>query len=335
MRTTGTGAVGHGGLTRRAMLAALGSLAAAGAQAQAPGFPARPIRLIVPWAPGALVDNTARILADIARTHMGQPFIVENKPGASGTIAAAEVARASPDGYTLLVANASQMTIAPLVQPNLPFNPATDLVPVVQLAEEYELLVGNRNLPPDSVQDLVAYLRSRPGEINFSSAGVGSVTHLIGEMFRIQAAVDIVHVPFRGAAPAVQAVLGGDVSLTFASASSTRALAASGQLKVYAISASRRSRWLPAVPTLEESGIPGVSVPFWVGLVAPARTPAPVLAILRDRLGRALREPDAIARFEQVGIEVVPAGPEAFTAMMTEEAARWRTLLANPRVSIQ
>jgi tripartite-type tricarboxylate transporter receptor subunit TctC len=325
---------GRARIGRRGALAALGGLLTA-APALAQDFPTRPIRLIVPWAPGALVDNTARILADTARPFLGQPIIVENKPGASGTIAAAEVARSTPDGYTLLVANASQMTIAPLVQRNLPFNPTTDLVPVIQLAEEYEMLVGNKNLPANTLQELVAYLRARPGEVNFSSAGVGSVTHLLGEMFRIQANVDIVHIPFRGAAPAVQGVLSGDVSLTFASVSSTRALAASGQLKIYGISASRRSRWLPEVPTLQEGGVPGVVVPFWVGLVAPARTPAPVLAALRNGLNRALHASEVLARFEQIGIEVTPAGSEEFAAMMTEEAARWRALLANPRVSLQ
>ncbi|TCH98110.1 tripartite tricarboxylate transporter substrate binding protein [Roseococcus sp. SYP-B2431] len=307
--------------TRRSLLASAPLLAAAPAAAQ-PAWPTRPVRLVVPFAPGGPSDVCARILADRLNTGWGQPVVIENRPGAGGNIGADAVAKAAPDGHTLLVP-ASSIIAAPFLVPTLPFDPMRDLAPVAEVVDYPMVVLAHPSVQASNMQELVALARRSPGEVTYSSAGVGNTSHLAPALFASMAGVEMTHVPYAGAAPSQAAILGGQVSISFnnplQSVNSIRA----GQLKALGVTGKTRWRDLPDVPTIAEQGFPDYEAISWIGLLAPAATPEGVLAKIERDVLALLRDEAVANRLRTAGFEVQPRGRAAYRAVMEADTTLW------------
>ncbi len=258
------------------------------AQAQAQDYPSRPVKIIVPTPPGGPVDVMARITANYLQTALGQAFVIENRGGAGNTIGSKDAAEATPDGYTLLYSSASGLVIAPLLHPDAGYNPQTDYAPIALVAATSNVLVVNPAVPAKTVAELVAYAKANPGKVNFSSGGIGVLPHLIGEMFKAQAGVDIVHVPYKGGGPSINDLIAGNVQMTFESTTVLLPLIKAGKLRALAVTTKKRIPQLPDVPTMVESGYPNFVTTAWTGLLAPAHTPAPIVAKLNATINEGL-----------------------------------------------
>src|SRR5262247_3516109 len=262
-------------------LLALGAvLAGSAAPAVTQPYPARPVKIIVPTPAGGPVDVMARLLANHLSPRLGQSFVVDNRPGAGNTIGSKEAALAEPDGYTLLYSSASGLVLAPMLQKNAGYDPLTSYDPIALVAQSSNILVVHPSVPVGSVQELVAYAKANPGKVNFSSGGIGVLPHLIGEWFKSAAAIDIVHVPYRGGGPSINDLVAGQVQMTFEGTSVLLPLIQSGKLRALATTSAKRISELPDLPTMAESGFPGFVSTSWTGLLAPVRTPRVVI----DRL---------------------------------------------------
>ena len=283
------------------LLPRLAALVFAGA-ASAQGFPNKPLRLIVPFSAGSGTDIAARAVGEVMAKGLGQPVVVENRPGAGGTLAAAQVARGEADGYTLLVPSSGH-AVNPSIYPNLPYDTLRDLTGVAPLVAMPNVLVVAPSRGWKSVADLVAAAKAKPGALNYASAGVGSATHFNAEKFRLQAGLDAVHVPFKGTPEAIGDVVGGRVDWFFAPLSSALPLIRDGRLQALAVSTPKRSALLPDVPTTVEAGVPDSDYTFWVALVAPAATPAAVIARLQQEVAKALEQPELVERLAKLGAE--------------------------------
>ena len=306
---------------RPLLLAALALSASAGAIAQA----AKPIRLIVPYAPGGPLDITARALAERAQGTLGT-IVVDNKPGAGGNIGSDLVAKAAPDGHTIGVAAVATHAINPWLFSRLPFDPAKDFAPITQMVRVPNVLVINQDtasrLHIETLADLIAYARKNPAKLNYGSGGNGSAGHLAGEMFKAQAGLFMVHIPYAGGNPAQLALVSGQVDFNIDNLATASANIKAGKLKALAVTTAKRSPLLPGVPAIAET-IKGFEVDTWWGLVAPAGTPADVIARLNAAFTEALRAPETQARFAQLMAEPVPTTPEAFGQLMARERARY------------
>ncbi len=302
------------------MLAAL-ALSAAAAHAEV--YPARPIRMIVAYPPGGGTDIVGRMIAQKLGETLGQSVIVENRGGASGNIGTELTARAAPDGYTVLMGNVAPNAINVSLFKNLPFDPVADFAPVSLVASTPNVLVVNPSTPARTVKEVVALAKARPGTLNFASAGVGSSSHLAGELFRILAGADIVHVPYKGAGPAMIDVLSGRIQLYFATMPAAMPHVKSGKLAPIAVTSAKRSQALPELPTVAESGVPGYEASTWYGVLAPAHTPSAVIARLHAEIVRILAEPELRARLADQGFEPVGNSPEEFGAYIKSEIAKW------------
>ncbi len=258
------------------VLAALMALSgsSARAQAQTADYPSRPVKIIVPTPPGGPVDVMARISANYLQSALGQAFVIENRGGAGNTIGSKDAAEAPPDGYTLLYSSASGLVIAPLLHADAGYNPQTDYAPIALVAATSNVLVVNPAVPAKTVAELVAYAKANPGKVNFSSGGIGVLPHLMGEMFKAQAGVDIVHVPYKGGGPSINDLISGNVQMTFESTTVLLPLIKAGKLRALAVTTKKRIAQLPEVPTMIESGYPNFVTTAWTGLLAPAHTPA-------------------------------------------------------------
>jgi tripartite-type tricarboxylate transporter receptor subunit TctC len=307
-------------LKRFALLAAL-LAAAAPALAQAP-YPTRAVRLIVGFPPGGGVDINARMLAPKLAEHLGQPVVVENKPGASTNIANDFVAKSAPDGYTLLI-NTAAIAINMSLFRNLPFDTLRDFAPVSLFSESPNVLVVPAKLPAQSVKDLVALARKSPGKLNYSSAGVGTTQHLAAELFKLRTGTYIVHIPYKGSAPSLTALIAGEVDLSFANVPAIHGHVTSGRLRALATAASRRDAQLPDVPTMQEAGVEGVEVSVWYGVFAPAKTPPEIVRKVADGVIGATRDPEIRKRMLEQGANPVGSTPEEFGKLLREEVARW------------
>jgi len=300
----------------------LAALCQAGlAQAQAP-FPNKPIRLIVTSPAGGSNDILNRTLGAKLAENLGQPVLIDNRPGASGFVAAEMVAKSPADGYTLLAATEATLVTNPLFFPKVPYDPERDFAPVTIAVEVSYVLLVHPSVPAKTVRELIALARSKPGQLNYASSGNGSSFHLSMELFKRMAGVDIVHVPFKGSALSVNSMLAGEVQIMFNGTPNGVPLAKSGRLRALAVAGAKRSLLAPELPTIAESGLPGYEMGGWFGTVAPTGTPAPVIAKLNSEYVRALRTPEVRERLEGFGFEVVGSTPGEFASRMRSESQR-------------
>ena len=286
-------------------------------------YPSKPLRIVVPYPAGGGIDIISRVIGERLTQRLGQPVLVDNRPG-GGTILAAElVARAVPDGHTLMVTTDSTITINPHLYAKLPYDPVRDFAPVIQLVLLNQLLLANPAVPANTLKELIAYAKANPGKLNYASYGNGSQPHLAMEMLKSQAGIDIVHVPYKGIPQAVPAALAGEVQLTFSGAASSQAHIKAGRLKPLAIGGKSRLALLPDVPTFTESGFPDIPSNAWFGVFVPAATPREIVMKLHAELTRVLREPDFMEKeITAKGYELVASTPEEFAAFLIADSAR-------------
>ena len=300
------------------------AVAAAVAAAQ-DKFPTRPITLVCPFQAGGVADAISRAVAPIMSESLRTPVIVDNRPGATGAIGAAYVARAKPDGHTLLIVPNSVLAINQWVYKSLPYNPETDFTPVIDVGTSPNLLVVHPSVAADTLAELIALARKKP--LSFASAGNGSPQHLCGELLNVSAGIDLVHVPYKGAAPALQDVIAGHVPLMCNALSLVLPQVRAGRLRAIALAANARHPQAPEVPTAREAGLPGFESDVWFGFVAPAATPAAIVERLNVEIGRALRMPAVAAPLQANGLTIVADSPREFGALIAAESAKWRRIV--------
>ncbi|MFL4978649.1 MAG: Bug family tripartite tricarboxylate transporter substrate binding protein [Xanthobacteraceae bacterium] len=312
----------------RCCAVALLSLLVLALQVAAETYPERVIRIVNPFPPGGSVDVTARILAQKLSENLGQQVIVENRAGAGGNTGADSVAKAEADGYTLLFTAPGPLVInQTLYTKGLPFDPTRDFAPVALFAVAPIVLMVHPGVAAQNVQELIALAKAQPGNISFASAGNGSTNHLAGEMFKSMAKIDIVHVPYRGAGPAMNDLIGGHVQMFFDLLPSSLPQIKTGKVRALGNAGAQRPAALANLPTVAEQGLPGFDASSWMGLVAPAKTPAPVLARLSEEIARVLKEPDMIVRIRELGSEPGHAFGAAFGTFMHAETAKWAEVI--------
>jgi tripartite-type tricarboxylate transporter receptor subunit TctC len=288
-------------------------------------YPSKIVKVVIPW-PGGSNDAAGRIVFQKVAESMGQPVVIENRAGASGTIGAAYVAKSAPDGYTVMVTSASHIANAHLYK-NLPFDALNDFIGITPLTVQTGILIVHPSLPVKTVKDLIALAKAKPGSINYGSSGSATGTHLSAELFKYMTGIEMVHVPYKGGGPAVQALLGGQVQLNFATIVSVLPHVRSGKLRAVAVTTARRSPSAPDVPTIAESGVPGYDHAPWNGFLAPAKTPRPIIARLNEETARLLRAPDVQPVFTNEGAEPVGNSPEEFAAIIKSETAKWAKVI--------
>ena len=320
-------------MTKRQTLALLAcalasaTLPAARAQAPAASWPSKPIRWVVPFPPGGAMNAIARTLGEKAGKTLGQPFVIENKPGAGGNIGADFVAKQPGDGYTLMITSIGMATNKPLYG-KLSYDPIKDFAPVSLLAVVPNVLVTNATQPDvKTAKDVIAAARKAPGKLTYASAGNGTSIHLAGEVFTSLAQVDMLHVPYKGSGPAVSDLLGGQVNYMFDSITSARPHIESGKLRALGVTTAKRSKTLPNVPTLAEAGLPGYEVSPWFAVFMPAATPKDIVAKVNSALLEAMKDPDVVKRFETIGAEPVGSTPEEMAQHLARESERWTKLI--------
>lgn len=314
----------------RATAGALLLLAAPLSMAQA--WPARPIRLVVPFPPGGLIDNMARLVGSRLAQELGQPVVIDNKPGAGGNVGAAEVARAPADGYTLLMASPA-LTISPAIYKNLPYQPS-QLAPVALLGRVPNVLLVNPASGIGKVQDLVGRAKAKPGQLNYASNGNGTSLHLSAELFKRRSETFITHVPYRGAAAAITALLSGEVDMMFDNLPSAIGQIQAGKLRALAVTTAQRSTALPDVPTLAEAGMEGFNVSAWFGVAAPAGLPAPVATRLADALQKVVQQPEVAAAMQRQGADPAFMDAASAAAALNADAAQWKQVAAFAKIQL-
>lgn len=314
----------------RATAGALLLLAAPLSMAQA--WPARPIRLVVPFPPGGLIDNMARLVGSRLSQELGQPVVIDNKPGAGGNVGAAEVARAPADGYTLLMASPA-LTISPAIYKNLPYQPS-QLAPVALLGRVPNVLLVNPASGIGKVQDLVGRAKAKPGQLNYASNGNGTSLHLSAELFKRRSETFITHVPYRGAAAAITALLSGEVDMMFDNLPSAIGQIQAGKLRALAVTTAQRSSALPDVPTLAEAGMEGFNVSAWFGVAAPAGLPAPVATRLADALQKVVQQPEVAAAMQRQGADPAFMDAASAAAALNADAAQWKQVAAFAKIQL-
>ncbi|MDN3566855.1 tripartite tricarboxylate transporter substrate-binding protein [Paeniroseomonas aquatica] len=313
-------------MLRRALLLSPLPGALAFRPAAAQGFPGRPVRLVVPFAAGGIIDLAARILAEPLARRLGQPVVVENLPGAGSGIGARAVARAAPDGHTLLLSGAAHAVLAALY-PDLGFDPLADFAPVALLGDQPFVVAVHPGVPATDVPGLLAWLRAKGDGANFATTGIGAASHLAGELLKVLAGVDFTVVTYRGTPQAVTDLVAGRAELMIDSQTLLAPMARDGRVRALAVTTARRSRLLPELPTLAEAGVPGYAASSWQSLQAPAGTPPAVLALLAAAVEAALAEPTLQARYAEAGIEPLAGGPAEAARFIRAEAAKWAPIL--------
>ena len=296
-------------------------------------YPSKPIRIVVPFTPGGSNDLVGRLLSQKFHETWGQPVIIDNRPGGGSTIGIDLVVRAAPDGYTLLTTSGGIAINVSLYK--LPFNPITDLSPVILLAQMPYLMAVHPAVPAKSAKELIALAKAQPGKLIFSSSGAGTSAHLAMEMFRHMSQIDLLHVPYKGGNPAVTAVIGGEVQGTFNVITGVLPYARSGKLRALAVSSAKRADVAPDIPTIAESGVPGYEVIAWYNVFAPARTPRPVIDKLNTEINRMLKAADVRERFQALGVAPLGSTPEALGKYLEFEVNRWAKLIKETGVKIK
>jgi tripartite-type tricarboxylate transporter receptor subunit TctC len=322
------------GLNRRQALA----LAAAGtvmpAAAQSAGFPNKTVRIIVPYTTGGSNDVIARLLAQQLQTQWGQPVVVENRPGAAGNIGSAEVAKAAPDGHTLLLTNINITSMNPALIANMPFDPQKDFAPISLLGTTTLALVVHPSVPANTVADLINLAQKEPGKLNYASSGNGSPQHMSAEMFKAMTRTQITHVPYRGAAPAVADVVGGQVQVTVGVVNQLIAHIRSGRVRALGVTSLKRLAQLPEVPTLDEAGVRGYESEIWLGLAAPGATPAPLIEQINQDVRRAMSNPEVVSRLQGQGIDVLLSTPAQMRQRSLDDLKRWGDIIRSAGIKL-
>jgi tripartite-type tricarboxylate transporter receptor subunit TctC len=317
----------------------LGASLIASASAQTPSaaaiaaYPDHAIKLVVGYAPGGGNDIAARLIAKELSAVMHQSVVVENRPGAGTNIGASYVARAPADGYTLSLSSTA-LAVNITLYPKLDYDPVKDFAPVAIFAKAPNLLIVSNKLPVNSVAELVAYAKKNPGKLNFSSSGSGSTQHLAGELFNTKAGITTTHIPYKGSAPSLTAVIAGQADFTFINIPSSKQLIESGQVKALAITSDKRSPIVPNVPTMEEAGIPGMDVATWYSILAPAGTPKEIVNKLNAAINKAVESPEFRKTLEDLGTDPMTATPEFFAKFLDEEIVRWRQIIKQSGASV-
>lgn len=311
------------GLIALALALALALPAAAFAQA----WPSRPVRLVVTFPPGGSSDTAARLVAPRLAERLGQQVVVDNRPGAGGGVGIEAVAKSPADGYTLVLTGAGGLTANPSLYRKLNYDPLKDLAPVGTFGTSPFVLIAHEGLPATTVKDVLALAKARPGRLSYASGGNGTAMHLTGELIKSMTGSFIVHVPYRGSGPAVLATMGGETELAIADLASVRQQARGGRIKLLGVTSRERSSLAPELPTLAESGVPGLEAAGWFAVLAPAGTPAAVIQRLSDELNAVLRLPEIRLQFATAGLEPLPGTPAALTDLMARETAKWREVI--------
>ena len=316
----------------RAFILALTLTGCVGASAQS--WPARPVKIVVPSPPGDGSDVTARAVADKLAAALGQPFIVENKPGAGGVVGAEQVAHAAPDGYTLIMGNAGSHGINAAVYTHLNYDVVRDFAPISLIAQSPNVLVANEDAPFKTVKDLIDQARAKPGKIDFASGGQGSSAHMSMELFEYLTHTSLNHIPYKGATPALTDIIAGTIPVMFVNLPPAMGHIRSGKVRALAVTTARRWSALPDVPTVAESGVPGFETVAWFGLLAPAATPKPIIDQLAARIEAIVQMPDVRARIEATGAQAVGSTPEQFAARIHDDVDKWKRVAGAAKIRI-
>ncbi len=303
--------------------------------AQAQNFPTKPLKLVVPYAPGGVTDQLARAVAERLGQALGQSVVVENKPGANTIIGAEAVARATPDGYTLFMGSSASLAVNALLYQKLPYDPKRDFAGVTLLAQTSLVMEVPSSVPANTVKEFVDLAKAKPGSMNFASVGNGNPLHLAGELFNSMAGVQIVHVPYNGSAPALTALLGGQVQLMYDAILTSQPHIKAGKLRALATTGAKRISILPDVPTIAESGYPGYEAGIWFALVVPNATPAAIVQRLNAEATKILRQPEMKARFDGLALELIPSTPEEVLQFADREQARWARLIREKNIRLE
>lgn len=306
------------GFLRIALLAAIGA-----SPALAQNYPTKPIRIVIAQAPGSATDVISRVVGNRLSEALAQPIVIEARPGAGGVVGTEAAARSTPDGYTLFMGNNSTHGSNPAVYAKLPYDAISDFAPISFVASVPYVLVVNPSLPVSTVQQFIAHAKSSPGKMNYASAGNGSTHHFCGELLKSMSGIDMLHIPYKGSPPAIAGLLGGEVSLMFANLTDIGSQIKGGKVKPLAVTTPRRASSLPDLPTLSEAGMPGFEITSWFGLLAPAGTPAPIVARLNAETNKVLARADVRDTLGAQGLEVTPGTPEQFAAHIKSEIAKF------------
>jgi tripartite-type tricarboxylate transporter receptor subunit TctC len=298
-------------------------------------WPSKPIHIVVPFAPGGPADLLPRLIGPKLTEAWGQPVIIDNKPGAGGNIGMDAVAKAAPDGYTLVIGPNGNLVVNPHLYPNLPYDVFRDFAPVTLIASVSNVLVVNPDVPAKSVNDLIALAKAKPKSLSFGSPGIGSQPHLGGEFLKLQAGIDVLHVPYNGTAPALRDLLGGQIQFMFAQASSALPHVQSGKLRALGVASPRRSGLLPDLPTIAEGGLPGFEAVSWYALLAPAGTPRDIVNKLQAEVARVLQLPEIREKLAAQGGEPVGNTPEQLNAMLRAESARYADIVKRANIKAE
>jgi tripartite-type tricarboxylate transporter receptor subunit TctC len=309
------------------------AIAATGAIAQT--YPAKPVRVIVAFAPGGTTDILGRIYAQKLSAATGQTFVVDNRTGAGGTIGTEAVVRSAPDGYTINFGSTSSLAVSPNLYPKLSYDLMRDVAPVMQVATASFMLAVHPSVPVKSMRDLIALARARPGQLNYASSGNGSSLHLCGEYLKYLAKIDLTHVPYKGAGAALPDLIAGQVQLLFSDMAPFVPYVKTGRLRILAASTAHRSKLYPEYPTIAESGVPGYDLSGWYGVAVPAATPRPIVERLHAEFSKAMRAPDVAERYATLGVEPVDNTPEQFAAYMRAELAKWGEIIKRSGTKLQ
>jgi tripartite-type tricarboxylate transporter receptor subunit TctC len=309
------------------VLAGVLAFVAFAAVAAAADYPDRPVTIVVGFPPGGASDIMARILTAKLGSVLGQPFIVDNRPGAGGNVGGEFVAHAAPDGYTLLLGNNAILATNVSLYSKIGFDPEKDFAPISLIGTQANVLVVNNDVKAHSLVELIALAKANPGKLNFASSGYGLAAHLAGELFKAQAHIDIVHVPYKGSAPALEDVIAGQDQMMFATTSGVMGFLKNGQVRALAVTTLKRTPSLPDVPTMDEAGLPGFEATTWHGLVAPAGTPPAIVAALNKAIGETLKDPDIQHKLANLGIDIAPDSPDQFAAYIKAEIPKWAAVI--------
>ena len=325
---------GAAGRLVRTVVAVTGiSFGGLSANATAQEFPTKPVRIVIAFPPGGPTDIIGRHFAEKLQSLVNQTFVVDNRPGANGAIGADFVAKSAPDGYTLFLTTVGAVAVTPNMRKDTPYDPLRDFAPIAQLVTNTTLLVVHPSVPARTATELVALVRATPGKITIASTGVGSMPHLAHELLRASSKADMIHVPYRGAAPAITEVLGGQVQVFFGDAPALVGHIRSGKLRVLGAASTTRSPLLQDIPTLAEQNIPRVEAPNWYALFAPAKTPEPIHARLNDLSRRALDAPDLRAKFAQLGADATPSTREQLAQLLRDDLAKWGRVIRDNNIT--